>query len=304
MDADLFYGAIRPSIEIVHRVLAAADVRQPNPYRLPVADSQAMAELNEESRFVAPDFDDQPVAHSHSLATLAIVAAEDYLDGLTRLFEPADTTVIYAPHPLLRACLEASGRCLWMADTSIGTKRRVARGKTETLHNGWTLRKTKYGADRSQYDKDLNRDGLLAAARTLGFTVGREPDRGPHYLEEPRPGTRKAIDALLRRLGDDAAGDRIFRHTSAIAHSTLHGLLSGLAAPAAPETLKRAADPRAPLMQLSTNTDTIQNIIGVALGGYLVASTERRRLFGWIDTDWQSVHDEGLRFVLQRFSWG
>ncbi len=301
-DEDRFYATIRPSLEIIHRVLAAADVRQPDPHRLPAADSKAMVELSEESRFVAADFDDQPVAHAHSIATLAVVAAEDYLDGLARLFEPADTAVIYAPYPILRACLEASGRCLWMADTRIGTRRRVARGKTETLHNGWTLRLMKRGGDRSQYDKEFNRDGLLTAARKLGFAVHRESGKGPHYLEEPRPGTGKAIDGLLKRLGDEEAGDRIFRHTSAIAHSTLHGLLSGLAAPTAPEVEQRTTDPRTPVMQLSVNTDTIQNIIGVALGGYLVASNERRRLFGWIDADWRLVYSEGIRYVLQRFS--
>jgi hypothetical protein len=293
-NADRFFETISPYQQLISEVLTFSDSRQtPAPWR-PAADSPAMAELAEEPVYVHPG-DRAPVDGAFGKAALLLLAAEDHLDSLNGMFRPPAEVSVYTPAVILRATLETLGRAHWLLDPSIGVKRRVGRSTTETLHQ-WFFRRQLYrGTERSEYDAEFDRDGLLAWARSMKFTVDKDRDKSP-FVGEARPSSRKAIDRLFSGAAREELPGTIYRATSAVTHGSLHGILDRVEIEAGHGGAGFGNTAR-----IETNTALVREALAVGLHGYVVVCVARRRHLGWVDPAWDEVIGRVSELMIKTF---
>jgi hypothetical protein len=291
-DRDGFFNAVAPLRELIDEVLSMADVRQDPIPTLPVAESQAMSEIADEHHLVCDEWGDNPIRHALGLATVLMAVAEDHLESLSNMYAPSESLSIFTPPVVLRSLLETLGRTHWLVDTSIGFKRRAGRGKTETVHNAHWQRLMLSGADRKAYDLLVDRRAVVVAAERMGYETGKRDDAW--WIGEPRPSSRKAIDRLFTGIAGEKRPGTIFRHTSAIAHATLHGIFSSIEIDVDSSTALGGH-----MGQMGTSSDDVRAMLGVGLYGYLAVAHERRSWLGWLTPEWSDVRERCTRLVAE-----
>lgn len=289
-DRDGFFNAVAPLRELIDEVLSMADVRQDPIPTLPAAESQAMSEIANEHQLACNEWGDNPIRHALGLATVLMTVAEDHLESLSNMYTPAESLSIFTPPVVLRSLLETLGRTHWLVDTSIGFKRRAGRGKTETVHNAHWQRLMVSGADRKAYDRLVDRRAVVVAAERLGYETGKQDDAC--WIGEPRLSSRKAIDRLFTGIAGEKRPGTIFRHTSAIAHATLHGIFSSIEIDTGSSTALGGH-----MGQIGTSSNDVQAILGVGLYAYVAVAHERRTWLGWLTPEWDELHDRSIRLV-------
>jgi hypothetical protein len=100
---------------------------------LPAANSMAMAEFAEESKYVGGGaWGDEPVRGAHFQAGLLLFAAADCARGVCRLLNGTPTP-IYSHLVLVRPTVEHAARAWRILEPGIGVKRRIARGVNERI---------------------------------------------------------------------------------------------------------------------------------------------------------------------------
>lgn len=105
--------------------LAAA---YPDDAMLPDAESKATAELDQQSAWKAlaefAGWGPELIHSAHSIGVMQLRLAFDCALSLSHLIATDEITAIYSPAALLRPVLEATGRALWVLDTSAGVRER------------------------------------------------------------------------------------------------------------------------------------------------------------------------------------
>lgn len=294
-NAEGFFATLAPYKELIAEVLSHSDsVQNPVPWR-PAPDAPAMAELAAEPQFVHPG-DQAPVDGCFGKVALLMLAAEDHLDSLSGLFRPPAEVSVYTPAIVLRATLETLGRAHWLIDPAIEVKRRVGRNLTETLHQWFYRRKLFQGAERKAYDAEFGRDELLSWARGMKFEVEKDTD-DCWYIGEPRPGSRKAIDRLFSGAAREAVPGTIFRSTSAVAHASLHGILSKVELEAGP-----GGPGSGNIAKVGTNDGEMREVLAVGLHAYVVVASARRQHMGWVAPTWDETVERVSQLLAATFA--
>lgn len=291
-DREGFFNAVAPLRELIEEVLAMADVRQDPIPTLPGAESQAMAEIAEEHNLACAEWGDNPIRHALGLATVLMVVAEDHLESLSNMYAPAESLSIFTPPVVLRSLLETLGRAHWLVDTSIGFKRRAGRGKTETVHNAHWQRLMLSEADRRAYDRLVDRRAVVTAGERMGYETGKQDDAW--WIGERRPSSRKAIDRLFAGIAGEKRPGTIFRHTSAIAHATLHGIFSSIEIDPSSATALGGH-----MGQIGTSSEDARAILAVGLHGYVTVAHERRSWLGWLTPEWSRLRERSIRLLAE-----
>lgn len=129
-----FEAHVGPVRDALVELLSASDKLQDQWGSLPNANSQAMAEVAAEEKFVGTEpWGDEPVRQAHNLASLLLLGADDCVNSTCRLLA-SEPTPIYSHIVLARATLEHAGRAWWLLDPEIGIQRRIARGVNDRIH--------------------------------------------------------------------------------------------------------------------------------------------------------------------------
>ena len=182
--------------------------------------SDAARELDEQEPY-AGAWGADPVVQAYSQAQLLLLAGEDHLRALDRLLrrEP----LAFAPVAVSRAAIEVFARAGWLLDSNLDSKNRIARGMTERLHS--LRERAKLPADYNEPNPPHERIArIIEGANERGFSLVCDSRGEPVAVEEKRPSSTDAVDALLSK-GGDGLGGVLYRITSAMAHGTMFGLL-------------------------------------------------------------------------------
>lgn len=189
---------------------------------LPDANSEAMRELSEQSKY-AGAWGDEPSALAHNLAHLQLAAAEDCIEAVIALVR-GPRAAVFSPIVLARAALECCGRARWLAEPGIGTKYRVARGMSEHLYSLFELGRL---PGKDEQAKAAQRR-LLETAKELRFETRSAKGQKVVALEGPRPSQREAIRTVLSDDSAEGLGEVLWRYSSATAHGTAWALVQSL----------------------------------------------------------------------------
>lgn len=226
-----------------------------------------------------------PVTTAFTLAGHTLVSAEQHLEAVTRLYRPHDIPLTFPPITLLRATLEAAARSLWLSDSTIDERERIARAKTLGLYSNFELMKAA-PAEQRQEIRDSNLK-VYSTAVAFGFDAVLTTKDAPGHVGTARPWPTDAIEALLDRSGIPgmaSAARALWRQTSAVGHAVPWGISSYVV----PVGL---ADNHGVLV---VNEDEVVGTTAFAACGYLTAAHEYRSVRGMADERWESARGEAL----------
>ena len=256
---------------------------------MPLPGGTLMTELSRESEFSADDpWGPDPVMAARNLASMALVAAIDYLRAFAQTVEVHQT---YAPFLTSRAVLEACSVASYLGEHGIGTRERVRRVMNERLLDLQghirLIRDTAPAEGAPELTESEDRVRLLVdIASGLGFNVVGGGDWQPFALDSRRP----SATALIDQVFPGGLGKMLYHVTSAPSHSRAAGLLKS--AKLAPET---PFGPQMAQVGLTERDATTLNSACVLSFGPTIAALARMN--GWNDGAWKQLFDETLRFA-------
>jgi hypothetical protein len=248
-----------------------------------------MTELAHEHEFSADDpWGADPVMAARSLASMALVAAIDYLRAFAQTVEAHQP---YAPFLASRAVLEACSVASYLGEQGIGTCERVRRVMNERLldlHGHIRLvRETALPEGSTEFAEVEERVRMLVDnARGFGFTVVGDGVRRPFALESRRP----SATALVDQMFPGGLGKALYYITSSPTHSRAAGLLKS--AKVAPEP---TLGPQMAQISLTERDATMLHSACVLAFGPTVAALARMN--GWTDEAWRQLFDETFQFA-------
>lgn len=183
---------------------------------LPAKSSQAAGE------FQTTEADRAEIETAYSLAATLLMAAENHLEGVSRLLvEPLTHYGLFA---VCRAAMENSARAWWLLDPEIAVNERAARGlltRFFSLHEAAQVEEL-MNPDKKWHElESVGRAKRVAArARAQGFTVVTNK-RGRFGLEgHERPSTTALLEAV-----HDELGAVMYKYLSASVHGTSYALM-------------------------------------------------------------------------------
>ena len=277
---DQFDAAVTPfRVALLDLVAQTRQLRSEVGY-LPAADSRAMEEKTQESRF-AGGWGVEPVTAAHSGGWLITGAAEDLIGSFCSLFQSGPTPV-FGHTVLLRAAIESCARAAWLADPNIGVKLRVARWMSERLYSAREADQLPGARLQSR-----PRQVILEEARRQRFEKISDKRQAAVSLEERRKGNMAIVKWLFEQPsagGDRELGEIVYRVSSAVAHSTLYGIFLQLEADASEPTRLLNSLTRYGYFTKSDQVTAAFRAVGIA---YIQVGAFHRELFGWRSDSWE-----------------
>lgn len=256
---------------------------------IPLSGGTLMTELDHEREFSADDpWGPDPVMAARNLASMALVAAIDYLRAFALTVEVHQT---YAPFLTSRAVLEACSVASYLGEHGIGTRERVRRVMNERLlelhgHIG-LIRDTASAEGAPELTESEDRVRLLVEiASGFGFNVVDDGDWRPFALDSRWP----SATALIDQVFPGGLGKMLYHVTSSPSHSRAAGLLKS--AKLGPET---PFGPQMAHVGLTERDATTLNSACVLAFGPTV--TALARMNGWSNEAWKQLFDETRRFA-------
>lgn len=194
MSSPTFLEAVRPLVDVIDEVLAAADEMIGR--GVPAADSVAMAELAAEGD-LADELWPDPVHSSHAVAGLLRHAAADHLRSYGHLFA-SEPVPVYSHLAVARAMLEAAGQSYWLSDPHIGATARVQRYEAHRLKNAAEMKR---GPNVSNV-RDRAREVIAnveAGSASRSWRAHKKSNRNDSFEVggESLPSSRELIEAAL-----------------------------------------------------------------------------------------------------------
>jgi hypothetical protein len=255
---------------------------------MPGAASEGMKELSLEAQ-VAGGWGDENVTAAHGHAGILLYAAEDHLRSLARLVVGEPT--VYAPLVLLRSALEACGRSMWLSESGIGARGRVARYQTERLFD--LYQRKRLGLEPQQ-DVTTRAKAITDAGEALGFEVKLSRDKKYRVIEADRPtGTAVFASALNDEKVGARLGPTLFGYSSAVAHGTPYGLHQAIDQEQLEPTFLEGTV-NAPMVM---KADITCVLLGTGVLAYTNAVSRFGTLMGWDLTTWHKVSQNALRLA-------
>jgi hypothetical protein len=255
-----------------------------------MADSPAMAELNDEGRFKGA-WGQRPVGSAHDWAGVLLVGAESQLRTMCRVVvgEPS----LFGPQSLARSGLEMAGRAYWLTEPGIGVELRVARYETERLYNASELRRLRGDDARaSEIEKTITE-----TADVLGMELLRGKRYKHTHVVEERPMGNKVFKTLLQDVKPYALGHTMFSYLSAVDHGTIYGLLTAVG-PDHP-----VDDLRPEMRPVAMSSFHMSQLLGVATIGYGFAAHRHAELLGWDDEASRKTFANAVGVVFEVLRW-
>jgi hypothetical protein len=240
---------------------------------LPAATSDAMRDLNEQSKFVGA-WGNDPVEGMHTAMGLLRLLADDALLTITTLLT-ARHPPIYGCQILTRTVLESCGRLAWLSTAGLSTRQRIARHENERLYSAAELARIEQPelrVDPRQITKDI-----LSTADALGFRKAPAKKGAPPALEERRP----SMTSLVGKTLEDPELGHVANYLSGVTHGTLYALLQALELEGL--TIQANGPSLAPIV---LSSDTYRTLLMLGGNAYLSAAGALLTYLGWADEHW------------------
>jgi hypothetical protein len=276
-----FLDATMPRLEALANLVKEARAAREHYGWLPDANSEAMRELAEESKFVG-SWGTEPIRSCYSAAGVLLAAAEDHARSITELLF-LDRAPLFGHVVLARSALESASRVLWLSQLGIGARTRVARSYTDALDNLYQL--SRLPGDPVPW-ATVRRNNILEEARRQNFRVITKKGKVP-AIQEERPSQTKLLRSLLAGGGDEELGALIYNYYSAVAHGSMYGLLQRFE-----RTDQRNAISPLVTAALVVSSNDVNSVLSAFILGYARAVKEHFTLMGWDRDSWRQTYSD------------
>ena len=286
-----FRTILAPTVAAIRELLDEIRATRDRHGGIPWPNSPAMHELDVQSRdYSSIDGWDEPIADAHTFGDTTLIAATDYVETFTRLFETGSAPA-YGHLVVARSALEACVVSAWLNDPDVSVRERVLRALCEHLYSDMELKRFKIedeAAERIRKWKKIARD------------LGAPPDADrmkPAVGTTTRPSVPDGIDELVTVSGPSRVGRAQWGYLSSVSHVTWHGLRVSI-----------EAEPESSVLEPSRRAHTIVRTQAVQLQAVCLirvlsgAATTRFRLMGWGDGQWDAAVRKADEHVVWLFS--
>lgn len=289
----------RESIERLTTSLAELTDSLPDPGTLPSAESVAMAELAQESKWAVREpgnaWGVDPVFQAHSVGIAQLHMAVDASEGMSHLLYITDPLTVFAPAALLRTVVEGAARSKLIFEPGIGTKTRIVRGMNERIANLYWTKKQGPPDARAVAQRLLTE--IRESARSLGIQVLSRKQSDARFLEPGRPSMAAAIKHLYGDFSrPDSDLNRVINlYASGFVHAGL-GAFTSLVDRSAPQTGLNDLRP------IGMTGATANLLLSVAFVSISFAGQDLIAHHGWDSPSWSEASKSGYKTVVDVMS--